>query len=101
MTTTTIPMHDDRETTYTVQTIPVTSGECTAEHGSCGKRGVIAVRNTIDQQRPTESSTFRITMCGDHQDDAPRMHEKWVASARKLQDPGERAEFLASQGVVE
>jgi hypothetical protein len=100
MTTTTIPLHDARQTTYTVQTLTVTTGECSAEHGSCGKPGVIAVRNTIDQQHPTESSTYRITLCAEHQDDAPRMHEKWVASAREMQDPVKNAEFLAAAGIT-
>ncbi|MFD9430317.1 hypothetical protein [Streptomyces sp. NPDC060002] len=99
MTTTTIPLHDDRETTYIVQTIRVSTGQCTAEHGSCGKPGVIAVRNTIDQQRPTENSTMRITLCAEHQDGAHRMHAAWVASAREMQDPAKRAEFLADAGV--
>lgn len=99
MNTTVVPLGDDRDTTHTVQTIPVSTGGCSAEHGSCGKPGVLAVRNTIDQQRPTESSTYRITVCADHQDDAPQMHEAWVASARELQDPIKHAEFLASVGV--
>lgn len=99
MTITVIPLGDERNTTYTVQTIEVSGGECCAEHGSCGKPGVIAVRNTIDQQRPTESSTFRITLCTEHQGNAARMHELWAASAREMQDPAKRAEFLASAGV--
>ncbi|MEH0553426.1 hypothetical protein [Streptomyces sp. B21-101] len=100
MTTTTVPLHDDRETTYTVQTIPVGSGECDAENGSCGKPGVVAVRNTIDQQRPAESSTYRITLCADHQDGADHMHAVWVASAREMQDPAKNAEFLAGKGIT-
>lgn len=100
MTTTTIPLHDDRETTYTVQTIPVSTGTCDAENGNCGKPGVIAVRNTIEQQRPAESSTYRITMCADHQDGAAHMHAVWVASAREMQDPVKNAEFLAQAGVT-
>lgn len=100
MTTTTIPLNDGRDTTYTVQTIPVDTGECSHGHGSCGKPGAIAVRNTIDQQHPTETSTFRITLCADHQDDAARMHDVWAASAREMQDPAKRAEFLASAGVT-
>lgn len=101
MTTTVIPLGDDRDTTYTVQTIDVTTGQCCAEHGSCGKPGVIAVRNTLDQQRPTESSTYRVTLCADHQDDATHMHAVWVASAREMQDPAKNAEFLASAGVTD
>ncbi|MFD0117665.1 hypothetical protein ACFVZL_19895 [Streptomyces sp. NPDC058320] len=97
---TVIALGDDRGTTHTVQTIPVSSGECCAEHGSCGKPGVIAVRNTLDQLRPTESSAYRITLCTEHQDDAARMHSAWVASARELQDPAKNAEFLASHGVA-
>ncbi|WP_405994047.1 hypothetical protein [Streptomyces sp. NBC_00986] len=100
MTIATIPLYDDRNTTHTVQTIPVSAGECSHENGSCGQPGVVAVRNTIDQQRPVETSTFRITLCADHQDDAPRMHDVWVASAREMQDPVKRAEFLASAGVT-
>lgn len=100
-TQTVIALGDDRDTTYTVQTIPVDTGTCTALHGSCGKPGVIAVRNTIDQQRPVESSTLRITLCAGHQDAAPGMHDKWVASARELQDPVKNAEFLASVGVTD
>ncbi|MFH8768275.1 hypothetical protein [Streptomyces sp. NPDC017958] len=98
---TVIALGDDRDTTYTVQTIPVSTGRCSAEHGSCGKPGVLAVRNTIDQQRPTESSTYRITVCAEHQDDAPRMHGVWVASAREMQDPVKNAEFLAQAGVTD
>jgi hypothetical protein len=92
---TVIALGDDRDTTLTVQTATVNDGECSQAHGDCGKPGVIAVRNTIDQQRPTESSTYRITLCAEHQGDADRMHELWVADARKLQDPGERESFLA------
>jgi hypothetical protein len=96
VTTTVIPLGDTRDTTYTVQTATVTDGECSQARGDCGKPGVIAVRNTITQERPTESSTYRITLCAEHQGDADRMHELWVADARKLQDPGERERFLAS-----
>ncbi|QQM42821.1 hypothetical protein [Streptomyces liliifuscus] len=96
---TVIALGDARDTTFTVQTIPVTTGECTVSHGDCGKPGVTAVRITIDQQRPTESSTYRVTLCADHQDDATRLHELQVASARELQDPVKRAEFLAGAGV--
>jgi hypothetical protein len=97
---TVIALGDDRETTYTVQTIPVSHGQCTAEHGNCGRPGVLAVRNTIDQQRPTESSTYRITVCDQHQDGAAHMHARWVASAREMQDPVKNAEFLARAGVT-
>lgn len=100
MTTTTIPLHDDRETSYIVQTIRVSTGQCNAEHGSCGKPGIVAVRNTISQERPAESSAYRVTLCADHQDGAAHMHDVWVADARKLQDPDQRAEFLAGAGVV-
>lgn len=95
-TQTVIALGDNRDTTYTVQTVPVSTGRCSAEHGGCGKPGVLAVRNTIDQQRPTESSTYRITVCNDHQAGAAHMHEKWVASAREMQDPVKNAAFLAS-----
>ncbi|MEV7240429.1 hypothetical protein AB0N92_04085 [Streptomyces sp. NPDC093248] len=101
MTTTVIALDDDRNTTHTVQTITVSTGQCCAEHGICGKPGVIAVRNTIDQQRPTESSTYRITLCTEHQDGALRMHDIWVASAREMQDPAKRAEFLTQAGVTD
>ncbi|MEU1447076.1 hypothetical protein [Streptomyces mirabilis] len=101
MTTTVIPLGDDRDTTNTVQTIDVSTGTCCAEHGSCGKPGVIAVRITIDQQRPAESSTLRITLCADHRDNAARQHAMQVASAREMQDPVKRAEFLASAGVTD
>jgi hypothetical protein len=100
VTITVIPISDDRDTTHTVQSVPVDIGECSAEHGTCGKSGVIAVRVTIDQQRPTESSTLRITMCTEHQGNAPRLHEMQVASARELQDPVKRAQFLAEAGVT-
>lgn len=96
MTTNVIPLGDDRSTTYTVQTISVDTGECCAEHGRCGKPGAVAVRITIDQRRPAENSTLRITLCADHQDAAPRQHEMQVASARELQDPAKHAAFLAS-----
>lgn len=101
MNTTVIPLGDKRDTTYTVQTIEVDTGECSAEHSSCGKPGVIAVRVTIDQQRPAENSTLRITMCAEHRGNAPRLHELQVASARELQDPVKNAEFLASAGVTD
>lgn len=99
MTTTVIPLHDERETTFTVQTIPTIEGTCSHDHDRCGKPGVIAVRNTIEQRRPAESSTYRITMCAEHQDGAAHMHAVWVASAREMQDPVKNAEFLASAGV--
>ncbi|MFF0127310.1 hypothetical protein ACFYTG_16510 [Streptomyces mirabilis] len=101
MTTTVIPLGDDRDTTNTVQTIDVSTGECSHGHGSCGKPGVIAVRNTIAQQRPDEVSTLRITLCADHQNDAARMHTLWVADAREMQDPVKRAAYLASAGVTD
>lgn len=100
MTTTVIRIGDDRATTHTIQTIPVDTGTCSHGRGSCGKPGVVAVRNTIDQQRPAESSTLRITMCAEHQDGAPRMHEAWTADARELQDPVKHAEFLATAGIT-
>lgn len=98
-TNTVITLGDKRDTKHIVQTIEVSTGTCSAGHGSCGKPGVIAVRNTIDQQRPTEVSTLRVTMCADHQDEAARIHALWVAGAREMQDPLKRAEFLASVGV--
>jgi hypothetical protein len=100
VTTTVIRLGDNRNTTYIVQTLDVSVGECCAEHGSCGKPGVIAVRNTIDQQQPAENSTYRITLCTDHQGNAERMHSLWVASAREMQDPAKNAAFLASAGVT-
>ncbi|MFF7895967.1 hypothetical protein ACFZDI_29450 [Streptomyces sp. NPDC007907] len=100
MTTTTIPLHDDRETTFTVQTVAVDTGECCAENGNCGKPGILAVRHTVDQQRPTESSTQRVTVCAEHQDGAAHMHGVWVAAAREMQDPAKRAQFLAEAGVT-
>ncbi|MFI8303688.1 hypothetical protein ACIF80_09585 [Streptomyces sp. NPDC085927] len=100
MTTTTIPLHDDRETTFTVQTTPVSTGDCCAEQGGCGKPGIVAVRVTIDQQRPAENSTLRWTMCPEHQSGAPRLHERQVASAREMQDPAKHAAFLAAAGVT-
>ncbi|MFF4836586.1 hypothetical protein [Streptomyces sp. NPDC001315] len=100
-TETVIALGDDRDTKHIVQTIEVSTGECAHGHGSCGKPGVIAVRNTVDQQRPAENSTLRITLCADHRGDAARMHEAWVASAREMQDPVKRAEFLASAGVTD
>ncbi|MFF9688959.1 hypothetical protein [Streptomyces sp. NPDC014623] len=99
-TETVIALGDDRDTTYTVQTTAIDVGACTAERGACRKRGVLAVRNAISQQRPAESSAVVITLCAEHQDAAPRMHEAWVADARELQDPAKRAEFLASAGVT-
>lgn len=101
MNATVIRLNDRRDTTYTVQTINVSGGECCAEDGSCGKPGVTAVRNTLDQQRPAENSTYRITLCAGHRDSAPVMHEKWVASARELQDPVKNAEFLAASGITD
>lgn len=103
-TSTVIPLGDARDTTYTVQTIPVDTGECCAalgENVSCGNPGVIAVRNTIDQKQPTESSTYRVTLCADHQDGAASMHSVWVASAIEMQDPAKRDEFLATAGVTD
>ncbi|MCX4824889.1 hypothetical protein OG883_34555 [Streptomyces sp. NBC_01142] len=100
-TSTVIALGDDRDTKYIVQTIPVSTGKCSHGHGSCGKPGVIAVRNTIDQQHPTEVSTYRVTVCAEHQDGAAHMHAVWVASARELQDPVKNAEFLASAGVTD
>lgn len=100
-TKTVIALGDDRDTKHIVQTIPVSTGECSHGHGSCGKPGVIAVRNTVDQQRPIEVSTLRITLCAEHQGDAARMHDAWVADARELQDPVKNAEFLASAGVTD
>jgi hypothetical protein len=99
-TTTVIALGDDRDTTYTVQTTAIDIGTCTAENGSCGKPGVLAVRNAIAQQRPTESSALVVTVCAEHQDGAARMHELWVADAREMQDPAKRAEFFASVGVT-
>lgn len=100
-TETVIPLGDDRDTTFTVQTVPTTEGSCGHGHGSCGKPGDIAVRHVIDQKRPAENSAIRITVCADHHADAARMHEKWVADAREMQDPAKRAEFLASAGVTD
>src|SRR5579864_6161424 len=99
-TPTVIALGDDRDTTYIVQTIEVSTGECAHGHDSCGKPGVIAVRVTIDQQRPAENSTLRITLCADHQHEATRLHALQVAGARELQDPVKNAEFLASVGVT-
>lgn len=101
MTITTIPLHDDRETTYTVQTVQADGEGCTHGHGSCGKPGTLAVRCTLEQQRPVEETTQRITVCAEHQDGAARMHAAWVASARELQDPIARAGFLASAGITD
>lgn len=100
-TDTVIALGDDRDTKFIVQTVPTSTGTCSHGHDSCGKPGVIAIRNTIDQQHPTENSTLRITLCADHQDDADRMHGVWVASAREMQDPVKRAEFLASAGITD
>jgi hypothetical protein len=99
-TNTVIPLGDDRETKHIIQTIAVSTGECAHGHGSCGKPGTVAVRVTIDQQRPAENSTLRITLCADHQHEATRLHALQVASAREMQDPVKRAEFLASAGVT-
>lgn len=99
ITDTVIALGDDRDTKFIVQTVEVSTGACSAGHGACCKPGVIAVRNTIDQQHPTEVSTLRVTMCADHQDEAARIHALWVADAREMQDPVKRAEFLASVGV--
>ncbi|MCQ4043852.1 DUF4326 domain-containing protein [Streptantibioticus rubrisoli] len=98
---TVIALGDDRDTKFIVQTIAVSTGECSHGHGSCRKPGVIAVRNTIDQQHPTEVSTLRVTVCADHRDDAVRMRAAWEADARELQDPIKNAEFLASVGVTD
>ncbi|MGW3984302.1 hypothetical protein [Streptomyces mirabilis] len=92
---------DDRDTTYIVQTVPTSDGECSHAHGSCGKPGVLAVRNTVDQQRPTEVSTLRITLCADHKYDAPRLQAMWVHDAREMQDPIKRAAYLESVGVTD
>ncbi|KAB1149242.1 hypothetical protein F7R91_05645 [Streptomyces luteolifulvus] len=100
-TPTVIALGDDRDTKFIVQTVPTSEGTCSHKHDSCGKPGVVAVRNTIDQQHPKEVSTLRVTLCADHQDDAARMHELWVADAREFQDPVKRAEFLASAGVTD
>ncbi|MEU3667565.1 hypothetical protein [Streptomyces virginiae] len=97
---TVIPLGDDRATTHTVQTLPVNTGSCTHGRGSCGKPGVLAVRNTLSQQRPAETSTYRVTFCTEHQDGAAQMHAAWVASARELQDPVKNAAFLASAGIT-
>ncbi|ODA75557.1 hypothetical protein [Streptomyces sp. AVP053U2] len=51
-------------------------------------------------QRPAENSTLRWTMCAEHQDGAPRLHERQVASAREMQNHGKRAAFLAEAGVT-
>ena len=100
-TTTEIALCDDRETKFIVQTVAVSSGECSHGHGACGKPGVTAVRNTVDQQNPTEVSTLRVTLCADHQDGAARLHSAFVADAREMQDPVKRAEYLASAGVTD
>jgi len=97
---TVVRLGNDRDTKYTVQTIPVRTGECSAENGSCGKPGAVAVRVTIDELRPSEVSTLRITVCAEHRGNAARLHELQVASARELQDPVKRAEVLASAGVT-
>ncbi|MCZ4515691.1 DUF4326 domain-containing protein [Streptomyces sp. ActVer] len=95
---TVVALGDDRDTKFIVQTIPVRTGECSAENNSCGKPGVVAVRVTVDQLHPAEVSTLRITVCAEHEGNAPRMHELQVASARELQDPVKNAEFLATVG---
>lgn len=100
MTTTTIALGDDRDTKFIVQTVPTDEGTCSQGNDSCGKPGIIAVRNTIDQQWPTESSTYRVTLCAEHQAGAARMHELWVADARQMQNPATRAAFLASAGIT-
>ncbi|MFJ6235069.1 hypothetical protein ACIQH0_13285 [Streptomyces griseus] len=101
MTTNIIPLGDRRSTTYTVQTVEVREGTCTADHGNCGKPGVIAVRVTIDQQSPNECSTLRMTMCAAHRGDAARLHEQQVVSAREMQDPVRHAAFLAAAGITD
>ncbi|MFF4847972.1 hypothetical protein [Streptomyces sp. NPDC001194] len=98
---TVIPLGDNRATTFTVQTLPVTTGSCADGHGSCGKPGVVAIRNTLSQEEPAETSTHRVTFCAEHQDAAPRMHAVWVDSARELQDPVKNAAFLASAGITD
>ena len=95
-----IALGDGRDTTHIVQTVRVHTGECTYGHGSCRKSAIVAVRNTLDQQRPTEVSTLRVMGCADHQDSVLRARAMWEASARELQDPVKRAEFLAEAGVT-
>jgi hypothetical protein len=97
---TVIALGDERDTRFIVQTIPTDEGTCSQGNDSCGKPGVIAVRNTIDQQRPAERSTYRVTLCADHQAGAARMHGLWVADARQLQDPATRATFLTQTGAT-
>lgn len=99
--TTTVPLLDDRNTTFVVQTIPVSTGVCVHGHGSCRQPGAVAVRKTIAQQCPDETSTLRVTLCAEHQAAAVRMHAAWVADARQLQDPVKHREFLASNGITE
>jgi hypothetical protein len=96
---TVIALGDDRDTTFIVQTIPVRTGECRHGNGSCGKPAVVAVRNTLDQQHPTEVTTYRAAACGDHQDDVIRVRAVWEADAREMQDPVKRAEFFATAGT--
>lgn len=99
---TVVPLGDKRDTTYTIQTLEVGEGTCNAnvDNAECGKPGVIAVRNVIEQQRPAEASAYRVTLCADHQDGAPSMHSVWVASAIEMQHPVKNAAFLARAGVT-
>lgn len=97
---TVIALGDDRETTHIVQTVRVRTGECSHGHGSCRKPAVIAVRNTIDQQHPTEVSTLRAVACAGHQDSVLRVRAAWEADAREMQDPVKRAKFLAEADVT-
>lgn len=95
-----IELGDDRCTTFVVQTVRVRTGECSHGHGTCRKPAVVAVRNTVDQQHPTEVSTLRVVACADHQDSVLRARAAWEGSARELQDPVKNAEFLAEAGVT-
>lgn len=97
---TVIELGDIRDTRYVIQTIPVHTGECSRDNGTCPHPGAIAVRNTITQQRPTETTTLRVTYCADHQSSAPRLRAVWEADAREMQDPFKRAAYLASAGVT-
>lgn len=96
---TVIAQGDNRDTKTAVHTIPVRVGECCGDQGACGQPAAVAVRCTIDQQHPAEVSTYRVTFCADHQGEAPRMHARWVESARELLDPVKHAQFLAAAGV--
>lgn len=101
MTITVIPLGDDRDTKFTVQTVPTIEGTCSHDHGRCGKPGVIAVRHAIEMKHPAEDSAMRITLCAEHQGAAARMHARWVADAREMQDPAKRDAYLASVGVTD